>query len=222
MLQMQLAKFSSSEITKALKMKDGRYVVFTQKELNDLKIKGSQSIEISQFVNQNDVSPMLFEKPYYLTPGKNAEKTYKLFYEILKKTDKFAVGEIVLHFKKHIALISAADDVLILYTLRYPSSIKRIKDLKLPELKTKKIKTEEYQVATHLLDQLTSEWKPLSYKNEFNEEVKRRVKNKKKSKLKEHDVKSEEESIPISKIIDLVPLLKKSLKSQSKLKKRAK
>jgi DNA end-binding protein Ku len=210
-------KVDNRYIVKGLKLESGKYSIFEQDELSKLRLKGTNSIDLQQFVDKDEIDPAFFEKPYYLLPEKGGAKTYVLLRETLKNTGKFGVGLLVIHQKQHLALIGVSGAALVLELIRYPSELKSSDEYELPAPGTKsaKISPKEVTMAEHLVEELSDPWKPQKYKDTFHEELMKAVK--KKAKVTVEDAPEEGENpapTSSSKVLDLMPLLEKSIRER--------
>ncbi len=202
-------------VTKALKLGPEKYVIFEADELKNLRLKGSSSIEIQQFIERDELSPLYFERPYFLLPGKNGEKTYVLLHEALANTKTFAVGLIVMQGKQHLSAIGIEGDALVLHLLRYSSSLRKASDFDIPKASGVKLAAREREMAIRLVEELEAPWKPEDYKNTYFQDVMSAVKNKTRSKIVEAP-KVDEDEVPVGDLLDLMPLLEKSLKRKAR------
>jgi DNA end-binding protein Ku len=212
-------KVNNQNIVKALKLDSGKYSIFDQKELNNLHLKGNDAIELQQFVDQDAVDPIFFEKPYFLIPGKGGTKTYVLLRETLRKTHKYGVGLLVMHSKQDLVLIGASGNSLFLEVIRYAQELKSHKEYEFPPegLKGIKIAPAELSMAERLVNELSDKWKPTQYKDTFHEELMKAVKKKSKVTVDEAPEKeTDEPSIQSTQVLDLMPLLEKSLRAGKK------
>lgn len=207
----------NDDIVKGLKLPTGKYALFEQDELKELKLKGSSSIDIQQFIGRDEVDPIYFKKAYYLQPGKGGDKTYVLLRETLQKTQKYAVGLIILHSRQQLVLIGASGEALILHVVHYANEIKPLSDLDLPAsgLKSTKVSPKEISMAERLVDELSEKWKPEAYKDTFFKDVQAAVQKKSRRKVAADEEEATDDSNQevMAKVLDLMPLLEKSLKS---------
>lgn len=207
-------------IVKGYQFKPGRFVIMTDADFERANVKATKTIDIEDFISIDEVDTMLFEKPYYLAPQKGAEKGYFLLKEALEHTRKVAVATIVIRTKQHLAMIMARGSYLILEILRFAHEVKSEKQVKyLSEVnKNVKYSQRELKMAEDLIKGMTSRWKPEKYKDTYYDDLMKRVMAKVKQgkgKLIEEPVEEEriEES---SNVIDLLPLLRKSLSTKQK------
>jgi DNA end-binding protein Ku len=161
------------KIVKGYEYAPDQYVVLSRDELSELEPQRSRAIEIQDFVDLDDIDPIYFEQPYYLGPDKGAERAYSLLVQAMKDARKVAVARFVLRNKEHLAAIRPMDDVLTLTTMRFADEVTSPKDLDdvFEDSKPKKPEQKELAMAKQLIESLTSDFKPNSYRDEYREEL---------------------------------------------------
>jgi DNA end-binding protein Ku len=162
------------KIVKGYEYAPDQYVVLTKEELSELEPQRSRTIEIQDFVDLDDIDPIYFEQPYYLGPDKGAARAYALLVQAMKESHKVAIARFVLRNKEHLAAIRPMEDVLTLTTMRFHDEVTSPKDLDgevFEEEKPKKPDQREIQMAKQLIDSLTGDFKPDSYRDEYREEL---------------------------------------------------
>ena len=118
------------DIVKGYEYTDDQYVVLEKQELDGIKLKSTRAIDIEAFVDLQEVHPSRFEAVYFVGPnGDVAKKTYGLFCEVLKKSGKAGVGRIILRDKEDVVLLTAEDNGMIMYKLRFPDEVRSLKDV---------------------------------------------------------------------------------------------
>lgn len=208
-----------SRIIKGYEYESGEYVVLNKADFQAANPKATQAIDIEDFVDLEDVDPMLFEKPYYLVPQKNGVKGYFLLRDALKKTGKAAIGKIVIRTKQHLVAVLPREDYLICEVLRFPHEVRTVDQVDyLDEVsgKSQKYNPKELKMAEELINGMTDEWKPSKYKDTYYDDIMKRIKAKIKAG-KSHTLTEPEEVAaeePSSKVVDLLPLLRKSLEAR--------
>jgi DNA end-binding protein Ku len=216
----------NEDIVKGLKLDSGKYAIFETNELSQLRIKGTNSIDIQQFIGRDEVDPIYFKKFYYLEPTKGGEKTYVLLRETLRKTHKFAVGLIVLHGRQQLVLMGAEDEAIALHVVHYAQEIKAPDELDVPGagLKSAKISEREVQMAEKLVEDLTEKWKPEAFRDTYFQQIKAALRTKSRKKVSADDetvATDTDREAALSKVLDLMPLLEKSLRGHGHAKGRA-
>lgn len=191
-----------------------QYVILNDADFAKASPKKSSVIEISDFVQEEDIESIYFENPYYLAPEKSGAKAYSLLREALKKSGKAGIGSFVLRNKEHLCVLKPMDNLIVLNTLRYAEEIRSPKELAIP--KNTKPKAAELKMAMALINQLTAPFNVDKFKDSYSAELRRLIQAKAKTKGK----KTKEESYPKLKVThrkaeDLIAQLKASLKKAS-------
>lgn len=194
------------EIVKGYEYAKGEYVVLTEEDFIKINPKKSKAIEIASFINEDEVDPVYYDKPYFLEPGKGAGKTYVLLVEALKKAKKVGVATYIMHTKSHIGLIKPYGRGLILEQLRFHSEVRNFSEIELP---VAKIQPKEMEVAVQLIEQLTEPFKIESYKDTSREMLQEIIDEKTKGKKV---TKKKEEEPAITGVKDIMSQLKASLR----------
>jgi DNA end-binding protein Ku len=164
------------EIVKGYELDEGVYVLIDEEDLKKASPKKTQSVEIVAFANEDEIDSIYFEKPYYTAPEKNASRAYVLLREALKKTKKVAICKFILRTKENLAILKPEGDALILNQIRFQSEIREQEHLNLPS--TDAMNEKELELATSLVDQLTTSFDPEQYKDTFTDEIKQIIEQK--------------------------------------------
>ncbi len=207
-----------SDTVKAYEYKKGNYVVMTEADFKKANPKATQTIDIENFVELGEIDPVFFDKAYYLLPNKGGEKAYKLLCEALLKSNKVAIAKIVLHTKQHLVALIARGEFLLLELLHFAEDVKELRELGdwKKEVPVSKTASKEVEMAEKLIEDMTSPWKPDSYEDTYREDilkmVKAKVKAGKATEITNDFVEKETKSS--SQVLDLMPLLRRSLASK--------
>lgn len=204
-----------SEVVKGYEYQKGEYVV-VEDEIFKNASKKTEIIEIVQFAKKEEIDSIFFEKPYFLEPGKGADKSYALLRETLQNSGKVAVVKFVFRNKEHIGILKPYLNSIILNQMRYVSEIRSIDDLKLP--KGEKINKKEIDMALKLVNQLTEKFKPDAYKDEYTHELQEAIE----AKVKGIKPSKKGAAPKPSKVHDIMSLLKASLEESKTPKKPSK
>lgn len=196
------------DIVKGFK-KDDRYIILEDEDFEKANIKKSKTIDIQEFVDGDEIADVLFKKPYFLEPQKNAEKSYELLRQALKETDKFGVATFVMRQKEHLCLIGLYKNVMVLYLIRFAHEIRDPADVKIPKTEVSK---KELGMATSLIREYTTKFDFEKYKDVYNEQLMDII-NKKSAG---EEVKSEDYTDEPTEAGDLLSKLKASLENKKK------
>src|SRR6266513_6140096 len=123
-----------SEIKKGYQISKDNYVVVEKEDLEKIKIKTTQSIDIKEFIDSKDFDPILIEKSYYVAPEKSKkngiiDKAYTLFAKVLSETNKIAIGKVVLKDREHLVALRAYQRGIVMHQLRYIDEIKPVDEV---------------------------------------------------------------------------------------------
>lgn len=196
------------DIVKGFK-KEGNYIVLEKDDFEKANFKKSKTIDIQEFIDGSEVADVLFKKPYFLEPRKDAEKPYQLLSRALEKTDKFGVATFVMRQKEHLCLIGLYKKTLVLYLIRFAHEIRDPKDLKIPKTKVSK---NELDMAVSLIKEYTTKFDFEKYQDVYNDQLMDII-NKKSSG---EEIKSEDYSDEPTEAGDLLSKLKESLERKKK------
>src|SRR4051794_39792034 len=161
---------------------DGEQVMLTDELLATVAPRRTRTIEISAFVDVAEIDPMHFDHPYFLAPAGETEGTrraYQLLLEVMRKTDRAALGRFVLRTKEYLVAIRVRDDRLSLTTMLFADELRPTKDVPAGGRKPKKA---ELDGAVELIEALSLDWEPEAYEDRYRERLKDVVARKKKGR----------------------------------------
>jgi len=185
-------------------------VVLTDEELAAVAPRKTRTIEIDAFVDLSAVDPMQFDHPYLLAPAGDTEGTrraYQLLVEVMRATDRAALGRFVLRNKEYLVAIRVREGRLSLTTMLFADEIRDDKGI--PAGSAKRPKKKALEGAVQLIEALSTDWDPDEYKDRYRKRLRDVIKRKEKGetiKLPEH----EDEPSPVP---DLMAALEKSLET---------
>lgn len=169
-----------SDIVKGYEYKEGDYVVLDKEDFKRASAKKTDTIDIEEFVDEKEIESIYYEKPYYLEPGKGADKAYVLLREALVQAKKVAVARFVFRNKEDLVVIKATEDLLILNQLRFEDQIRSHEELKIPSKAD--VTRKEIEMAVNLVEKLEGKFNPKSFKDTYNDSLEKIIKQKAKGK----------------------------------------
>ncbi len=209
------------DLVRGYEYEKGEYVALEEEDFDKIAIESSKTINIMEFVDQEEIDPMFFDTPYYLAPGKNADHVYALFREALKKTGKVGIAKVAFREREHLAAVKAHDNALMLDTMFFADEIAKPKDLNLP--KAAKISEKERQLAEKLIEEMSDKFEPEKYEDTYREALLKMIESKVKGKHPR--TKKVAPKKATTNVVDIMSKLKASLKAsgaQTRTKARAK
>jgi DNA end-binding protein Ku len=212
------------EIVKGYEYEKGKYVVLKNEDFQRVDLEATQTVDIEDFVDQEEIDPMFFYKPYYLEPQKGGDKAYVLLRNALAESKKVGIAKVVIKTRQYLAGVKAEDGVLVLELMHFAEELADSDKLHVP----KKIEPgkREINMAKALIDSMSSKWDPEKYRDDYREALMEVIEEKVEAGGKEIEAKPKPKRQP-TKVIDLVSVLQKSLeqtgaKTRSTAKSRAK
>ena len=196
------------QIVKGYEYEKGKYVVLKDEDFGRVDLEATQTVDIKDFVDQEEIDPMFFYKPYYLEPQKGGDKAYALLRDALKNTNKVGVAKVVIKTRQYLAGVKPEDGALVLELMHFADELADPETLHLP--KKTEIGKREMNMAKSLIDSMSSKWEPQKYKDDYREALMEVIEEKVEAGGKEVEEKPRKAPKP-TKVIDLVSVLQKSL-----------
>ncbi|MBP3344647.1 MAG: Ku protein [Clostridia bacterium] len=196
----------NEDIVKGYQYEKGKYVIFTDKDFEKIKSEKDKSIVIEQFVNLDEIDPIYFDKSYFVSPV-GADKAFNVLLKAMEKENKAGIAKTVLGTKETLMVIRVREGKMLANTMFFHAEIQ-----KAPMIKQSKVDKKELDLAINLINQMTKQFKPEAFKDEYNEKIKKAIKR----KIAGNEIVEHKESASPSKIINLMDALQKSLVDHSK------
>jgi DNA end-binding protein Ku len=194
------------DLVKGYEYEKGAFVVLTKDDFKTAALEKTKTIDILDFVDPNEIDERYFETPYYLQPGKGADRAYALLREAIREAGKMGIAKIILRDQQHLAAVEAIDDALVLTMMRFSDELAGLDDFRFP--KAAGIRPAEMKMARQLIDNLAGPWEPTNYTDEYLENLMRVIQGKLKGRrpqLKAREVSRRGD------VVDLMSRLRASL-----------
>ena len=193
------------EVVKGFEVGADEFVVLEKDEVAAAAGSRGKVIEIEEFVPDDEIDPVFYEKTYYVGCRDEGE-AYRVFHEALKQTAQVGIGRFTFHNREYLAAVRALEDVLALHTMRFHDEIVRGDDLEV-DTPGKGASKQEVEMASQLVDSLHREFDPSEYEDNYREAVLELIE--RKAKGEEIEAQAEE---PEEETDDLMAALQASLK----------
>ncbi|MCC6685964.1 MAG: Ku protein [Fimbriimonadaceae bacterium] len=202
-------------IVKGYELEDGSYITFSEDDLASLAAESNQSVEITDFVDAEAITPSYFDKPYFLLPEKRGRKAYVILRDALKEKNKVGIAKVVIRTRQYLCAVWPEGNGIKLYLLRYPSELREPKADDLPGTAEEVGATPaELDMAQQLIATMTHEFEPGKYRDEYKERFLKWVEERsKEGGERAVEVVSEGDD---SEVIDIMSLLKESMAKAKK------
>ena len=195
-------------IVKGYEYEKGKFVIVKEEDFKRVDVEATETIDIVDFVDLDEINPIFFHKPYYLEPQKGGGGAYALLRDVLAKTNKTGIAKVVIKTRQHLAAVKANDKLLVLELMHFADELISAEGLKIPAPKLGK---REEEMAMTLVNQMTETWDPERYSDDYRTNL---------MKVIEAKIEAGGKELPTEKpkhraatnVIDLVAVLQKSLK----------
>ncbi len=197
------------KIVKGFEYEKGKFVVLNEKDFQRVDLEATQTVDIQDFVDVEDIDPMYFYKPYYLEPQKGGDKAYVLLRETLEKTGKVGIAKVIIKTRQYLAGVKPHKHALVLELMHFAEELADGEKLNVPK-KTSEPGKREMDMAKALVESMSSEWDPKKYKDDYRDALMEVIEEKVESGGEEIEEKPKPKK-ESSKVIDLVSILQQSL-----------
>jgi DNA end-binding protein Ku len=197
------------EIVKGYEYEKGKFVVLNEKDFQRVDLEATQTVDIKDFVDVEEIDPMFFYKPYYLEPQKGGDKAYVLLRETLANTNKVGIAKVVIKTRQYLAGVKPLKNVLVLELMHFAEELLDAEKLNVPK-KSAEPGKRELDMAKALVGSMSSKWDPARYKDEYRDALMEVIEEKVEAGGKEIEEKPKVKK-PSPKVIDLVSVLQQSL-----------
>lgn len=199
------------EIVKGYEYEKEKYVVLKEEDFARVDVEATQTVDIQHFVRLDEVSPLLFHKPYYMEASKGGDRAYVLLRDALRESGKIAIAKVVIRTRQHLAAVKPQDDKLVLELMHFPDELIEAGEFKTPEARAPA--KPELKMALQLIESMSEPWKPEQYQDDYREAV---------QKMIDEKIEAGGRKAPASKgrpspgkVIDLVAALQRSIEETS-------
>src|SRR6267142_6768470 len=153
------------QIVKGYEYDKGKFVVLKDEDFRRADIEATQSVDIAEFVQLEEIDPMFFDRPYYLEPQKKGAKAYVLLREALRRSGKVGIAKVVIKTRQHLAAVKPVQNVLVLELMHFAEELINPVSLEIPGHVD--IGAKELEMALELVDRMTGEWEPTKYTDDY-------------------------------------------------------
>ena len=202
------------DIVRGFEFEKGRYVVFTEEELEAASAGNSKLVDVIQFVDESDIDPIMYQKSYYLAPDKTGLKAYRIFQQAIEEKGVVAIAKVAIRDKQHLATLRVKDGVLVMETMFWPDEVRAAE---FEELEGDvEVRAEEVAMAESLIENLTRPFEA----SEFVDTSREAIEEAAARKVAGEEIVAPEEAEP-TKVVDLLDALKASVEATKSAQKSA-
>jgi DNA end-binding protein Ku len=196
-----------SEVQKGYEYEKDQYLLFDQKEIDEIEPESAETMEILSFVKAAEIDPVYFDSSYYAKPAEAGVRAYNLLLDAMRKTGYAGIAKVTMHNRENIVIIRARENGLTLHTMFYNNEIRVAAEAATPN--KAEVKEQESKLAMQLIESLAAPFDPSQYSDTYQQELEKLI------EAKAHGKKMT--VMPRSKrapVVDLMSALQQSLKSK--------
>jgi DNA end-binding protein Ku len=198
------------DLVKGYEYARGQFVVLTKDDFKTAALEKTKTIDILDFVDPDEIDERYFETPYYLQPGKGADRAYVLLREAITASGKIGIAKIILRDAQHLAAVEAIGDALVLTMMRFSDELADLGEFTFPH--KAEVRPGELKMAQQLIGNLVSKWQPDKYTDEYKENLLRVINAKLKGKRPK--LIAEDTTPKQAEVVDLMARLRASLEGR--------
>ena len=197
------------DLVKGYEFEKGQFVVLSKDDFKTAALEKTKTIDILDFVDPKEIDERYFETPYYLQPGKGADRAYALLRDAIRKSGKVGIAKIILRDAQHLATVEAIGEAIVLTMMRFADELADLADFTFP--RAEGIRPGEMNMALQLIDSLSAKWEPEKYTDEYTDNLMRMIQ----AKLKGKKPKLQDRETPHqADVVDLMTRLRASLEGK--------
>lgn len=207
-----VGRAEADDIIRGYEVEKGKYVLFEDEEIEDVKLEAKRTIDLVQFVDEDEIDPVFFDKPIYVSPDDDevAGEAYVVLRDALKETGKVGLGQIVIRGKASIVCLKPHGKGLVIETLRYPEEVHKSDQffVDVPEIEPEEeLKT----MAEELIKRKVKPFDPKVFKDPYDAAIRELIQ----AKLEDRPPEAIDEPEVGAQVINLMDALKKSMSADS-------
>jgi DNA end-binding protein Ku len=204
-----------SDVVKGYEYRKGKYVTIEPEEIEHLRIPSRHTLEVSQFVDVDEVDPQFFEKPYFVVPENEVQaEAFAVVRKALLTTKKIGLGKIAFGGREHLVALSAPDDDklagMMAYTMRYGEELRDPADY-FGDIKKVAVDEDQLSLAKELIKRKSGKFNPDKFKDEYEGALRELVE----AKVKHAPIPRDEPAPKSAKVINLMDALRKSVRGDA-------
>ena len=194
------------DLVKGYEYERGHFIVLTKEDFAAAALEKTRTVDIIDFVKDDEIDDRFFETPYYLVPAKGGERAYALLREAIRESGRIGVAKFILRDAQHLAAVEAIDNALVLTMMRFADELVEQSTLELPQAKD--VRKQDLAMAKALVNSLAAEWDPSKYTDQYRDNLMQIIESKAKGK---HAALEAAEEPRQAEVVDLMERLRRSL-----------
>ncbi|RTL17487.1 MAG: Ku protein [Sphingomonadaceae bacterium] len=201
----------TDEIMKGYEVSKGEFVLLEQDEIDAVKLQSKKTLELTQFVDADEIPVLYYEKPYFVVPADDlAEEAFIVLREALRRTKKVGLGQLAMRGREYVVSLKPCGRGMVLETLRYADEVNKAQSY-FREIPDAKPDSELLDLAEALIDKKSAAFDPQEFHDRYVDALKDLIERKRKTKGKVIEEVDDDTPAKSSNVVDLMAALKKSM-----------
>ncbi|AOW22140.1 Ku protein [Sphingomonas melonis TY] len=201
----------TDEIMKGYEVSKGEFVLLEQDEIDAVKLESKKTLELTQFVDADEIPVLYYEKPYFVVPADDlAEEAFIVLREALRRTKKVGLGQLAMRGREYVVSLKPCGRGMVLETLRYADEVNKAQSY-FREIPDAKPDSELLDLAEALIDKKSGAFDPQEFHDRYVDALKDLIARKRKTKGKVIEDVDDDTPAKSSNVVDLMAALKKSM-----------
>jgi DNA end-binding protein Ku len=204
------------DILSGYELGEDEFLLLEPGEIDAIRLETKKTFELVQFVDSAEISPLYYDKPYYIVPTDDlAEDAYRVVRDALRASGRVGLGQLTMRGKEYLCAVRPCGDGLLMETLRYADEVRDAEPL-FRDIEDEQADPELLAVAAQLINRKTGPFKPEAFKDHFNQALRDLIDAKRKNRNTPRAQVGEDEGPKGGNVVDLMEALRQSLKSEGK------
>jgi DNA end-binding protein Ku len=201
----------TDEIMKGYEVSKGEFVLLEQDEIDAVKLESKKTLELTQFVDADEIPVLYYEKPYFVVPADDlAEEAFIVLREALRRTKKVGLGQLAMRGREYVVSLKPCGRGMVLETLRYADEVNKAQSY-FREIPDAKPDSELLDLAEALIYKKSAAFDPQEFHDRYVDALKDLIERKRKTKGKVIEEVDDDTPAKSSNVVDLMAALKKSM-----------
>ena len=203
----ELGPVERSDLVKGYEYEKGQYVIVTPEEIESVRLESTKTIDIERFVDADEIDRLYWNAPYFLKPdGKLAIEAFTVIREAMERTDKVALGRVVMHQRERLVALEPRDNGLLAYTLRSHDEVRKPEEY-FDDIPDRKADPQMLAIAEKIIEQQAGPFDPSEFNDRYEDALRALIAEKKKGKGRIAKVEEPQDT----NVVDLMEALRRSL-----------
>lgn len=213
-----IGEVDPDEIVKGFEFEKGEYVLLAQDEIDAVKLESKKTLELTQFVDMDEIDVLYYERPYFVVPADDlAEEAFIVLREALRRSKKVGIGQLAMRGREYVVSLKPCGRGMVLETLRYAAEVNRAQGY-FRDIPDDEPDEDLLDLATTLIDKKSSKFDPAKFHDHYVDALKDLIARKAKQKTRRKIIEDKDDEATGrsgSNVIDLMAALKKSIEKPS-------